>query len=156
LYWGLCPQTAEILRFTARIRWTPGRAALDPGESRPPSRRSGCVSAEPYPPLGCNQYNRPETSTCGNVYTKSLTPPSGSAAAAATTYGNTTVARGYGSAQGIAVPVMQETRYLTVVEPRSGLALLTLSCRRREINGNSRTGKILVNRLKERFPKDQR
>jgi hypothetical protein len=35
----------------------PGRAALDPGESRPPSRRSGCVSAEPYPPLGCNQYS---------------------------------------------------------------------------------------------------
>jgi hypothetical protein len=51
---------------------------------------------------------------------------------------------------------MQETRYLTVVEPKSGLALLTLSCRRREINGNARTGKTLVNRLKERFPKDQR
>jgi len=81
---------------------------------------------------------------------------SGSATATATTYGNTTVAHGSSSAQGIAVPLMQETRYLTVVEPKSGLALLTLSCRRREINGNARTGKTLVNRLKERFPKDQR
>jgi hypothetical protein len=45
----------------------------------------------------------------------------GSATATATTYGNTTVARGYGSAQGIAVPLMQETRYLTVVESKSGL-----------------------------------
>jgi len=60
---GPCPRTPEIFRFTARLRRTPGRAALDPGESRPPSRRSGCVSAEPYPPLGCNQYSRPETST---------------------------------------------------------------------------------------------
>jgi hypothetical protein len=81
---------------------------------------------------------------------------SASATTTATTYGNTTVAHGSGSAQGIAVPVMQETRYLTVVEPRSGLALLTLSCRRREINGNARTGKTLVNRLKERFPREQR
>lgn len=79
-----------------------------------------------------------------------------SATATATTYGNTTVARGNGSTQGVAVPLMQETRYLTVVEPKSGLALLTLSCRRREINGNSRTGKTLVNELKGRFPKDQR
>jgi hypothetical protein len=69
------PRTPEILRFTARIRWKPGRAALGPGESRPPSRRSGCVSAEPYPPLGCNQYSRLETSTRENVYTKFLTPP---------------------------------------------------------------------------------
>src|SRR5579885_1222403 len=60
---GALPQTPEILRFTARIHWAPGRDALDPGESRPPSRRSGCVSAEPYPPLGCNQYSRFETST---------------------------------------------------------------------------------------------
>jgi hypothetical protein len=81
---------------------------------------------------------------------------SGSATVTATTYGNTTVAHGSGSARGIAVPVMQETRYLTVVEPRSGLALLTLSCRRREINGNARTGKTLINRLKERFSRDQR
>ena len=80
----------------------------------------------------------------------------GSATATATTYGNTTVAHGYGAAQGIAVPLMQETRFLTVVEPKSGLALLTLSCRRREINGSSRTGKTLVNLFKERFPKDQR
>jgi hypothetical protein len=81
---------------------------------------------------------------------------SGPATATATTYGNATVAHGYGSTQGMVIPVMQETRYLTVVEPKSGFALLTLSCRRREINGNARTGKILVNHLKERFPKDQR
>jgi hypothetical protein len=81
---------------------------------------------------------------------------SGSATATAATYGNTTVAHGYGAAQGVAVPIIQQTRYLTIVEPKSGLALLTLSCRRREINGNSRTGKTLVNELKDRFPKDQR
>jgi hypothetical protein len=79
-----------------------------------------------------------------------------SATATATTYGNTTVAHGYGAAQGMAIPIMQQTRYLTVVEPKSGQPLLTLSCRRREINGNSRTGKTLVNLFKDRFPKDQR
>ena len=63
-----------------------------------------------------------------------------------TAYGTTTVA----------VPLVQDNRHLTVVEPKSGLALLTLSCRRREINGNSRTGKTLVNLFKSRFPKDQR
>lgn len=81
---------------------------------------------------------------------------SGSATATATTYGNTTVAHGSGSAQSVAVLLTQDTRYLTVVEPKSGLALLTLSCRRREINGNSRTGKTLVRLFKGRFPKDQR
>src|ERR1039458_6566148 len=49
----------------------------------------------------------------------------GAATATATTYGNTTVVRGYGSGQGIAIPLMQETRYLSVVEPKSGAALLT-------------------------------
>ncbi len=56
----------------------------------------------------------------------------------------------------VAVPLIQDTRYFTVVEPKSGLTLLTLSCRRREINGNSRTGKTLVRLFKERFPKEQR
>jgi hypothetical protein len=37
------PQAIETV-----FHWAPGRVALDPGESRPPSRRSGCVSAEPY------------------------------------------------------------------------------------------------------------
>jgi hypothetical protein len=48
--WGLCPQTPEIYRIepTSKEKKTGGA-------SRPPStsdleRRSGCVSAEPYPP----------------------------------------------------------------------------------------------------------
>ena len=81
---------------------------------------------------------------------------SGSAGATATTYGNATVIQGHGYAQAVAVPLMQERRFLVVVNARSGLALLTLSCRRREINGDSRTGRTLVNELKGRFPKDQR
>jgi len=69
----------------------------------------------------------------------------------------------YGSAtstgrttQGIAVPIIQDTRYLIVVDAKSGMDLLTLACRHREINGNSRTGKTLVNLFKDRFPKKQR
>ncbi len=81
---------------------------------------------------------------------------SASATASATTYGNTTVARGNASGQSTSVPIFQQTRYLTVVEPKSTVSLLTVSCMRREINGNTRTGKMLVSRLKERFPKDQR
>jgi hypothetical protein len=79
-----------------------------------------------------------------------------SATATATTYGNTTAAQANGTAQGTAIPIFRQTRYLTIVEPKSGLALLTLSCRRREINGDSRNGKTLANELKGRFPKEQR
>lgn len=79
-----------------------------------------------------------------------------SATAAATTYGGMTVAHGYGSAQGMVIPIIQQTRYLTVVNPKTATALLTLSCRKRDINGSSRTGKTLVNLFKGRFPKDQR
>jgi hypothetical protein len=79
-----------------------------------------------------------------------------SATASATTYGNTTVAQANGTAQGASIPIFQQTRYLTVVDPKSGASLLVLSRRRREINGNSRTGKTLVNQLKDRFPNDQR
>jgi hypothetical protein len=81
---------------------------------------------------------------------------SASATASATTYGNTTTAQASSTSQGASIPIFQQTRFLTVVEPRSRAGLLTLSCRRREINGDSRTGKTLVNELKGRFPKDQR
>ena len=47
---GLCPQTPGIYRFAARMRALGGGA----GRLRPfrrLRRRSGCVPAEPYPPL---------------------------------------------------------------------------------------------------------
>ena len=72
---GALPPNPRDFTLYSQDCWTPGRAALVPGESRLPSRRSGCVSAEPYPPFGCNQYSRFETSTRENVYTKFLTPP---------------------------------------------------------------------------------
>ena len=54
LDWGLCPQTPGICRFAARMRGYGGGA----GRLRPfrrLSRRSGCVPAEPYPPLSYSQ-----------------------------------------------------------------------------------------------------
>src|ERR1051326_8651197 len=52
------------------------RAALARAESRPLSRRSGRVPAEPYPPLRCNQCSRKPSTKPKTVYTELLTPPS--------------------------------------------------------------------------------
>jgi hypothetical protein len=81
---------------------------------------------------------------------------SGSAQGSATTYGNTTTAQARATSQAIAIPIFRQTRFLAVVDAKTGASLLSLSCRRREINGDSRTGKTLANELKGRFPKDQR
>jgi hypothetical protein len=91
-----------------------------------------------------------------NYYVGMVAFGSGSAQASATTYGNTTTAQATGTSQAIAVPLFRQTRFLSVIDAKSGASLLSLSCRRREINGDSRTGKILANELKGRFPKDQR
>ena len=51
------------------------RAALARAESRPLSRRSGRVPAEPYLPLRCNQCSRKPSTQPKTVYTEVLTPP---------------------------------------------------------------------------------
>src|SRR4030081_3621606 len=58
---GAAPQPP---RFTAlrQDSWAEGRTAFARSESRPLSRRSGCVSAEPYPPLRFAQFSRDKIS----------------------------------------------------------------------------------------------
>jgi hypothetical protein len=51
------------------------RTALARAESRPLSRCSDRVPAEPYPPLRCNQCSRKPSTKPKAVYTKLLTPP---------------------------------------------------------------------------------
>lgn len=91
-----------------------------------------------------------------NYYVGMVAFGNASAQGSATTYGNTTTAQATGTSQVVAIPIFRQTRFLTVVDSKSGASLLSLSCRRREINGDSRTGKTLANELKGRFPKDQR
>jgi hypothetical protein len=91
-----------------------------------------------------------------NYYVGMVAFGSASAQASATTYGNTTAAQATGTSQAVAIPFFRQTRFLSVIDARSGASLLSLSCRRREINGDTRTGKTLANELKARFPKDQR
>src|ERR1022692_2166127 len=57
LEWGILPQTPWDLPLTRQDCWT-ARPLVTPGraESRPLSRRSGCVPAEPCPSPRCNQY----------------------------------------------------------------------------------------------------
>src|ERR1700679_2561802 len=47
---GRCPKPRDFA-LSRQDSWTGRRAALALPESRPLSRRSGCVPAEPYPPL---------------------------------------------------------------------------------------------------------
>jgi hypothetical protein len=91
-----------------------------------------------------------------NYYIGMVAFGSSTAQGSATTYGNTTTAQATGTSQAVSVPIFRQTRFLSVVDAKSGASLLSLSCRRREINGDSRTGKTLANELKGRFPKDQR
>ncbi len=56
---GLCPKPRDSA-LSRQDCWTGRRAALALPESRPLSRRSGCVSAEPYPPLRSVQSTRDE------------------------------------------------------------------------------------------------
>jgi hypothetical protein len=75
LGWRLRLQTSEVLRFRARIPGPEGELRSPP-ESRPLSRRSGCVSAEPYPPIRSVQSTRDEKSQDGKaIYTNCLTHP---------------------------------------------------------------------------------
>jgi hypothetical protein len=70
LTWGLRPQTPGIYRFSARIRGKRTPAALASAESRPLSRRSGCVPAEPCLPLRSYQYSGGETITAERPFTQ--------------------------------------------------------------------------------------
>jgi len=80
----------------------------------------------------------------------------GSATATATTYGNVTTVHSNSGSSNILMPLMSQHRYLGVVDPRTGMILTTVECVPREINGAARTGKILVDRLRGRFPKAER
>src|SRR6266496_3857388 len=55
---GVLPPNPRDLSLSRQDSWTGRRAALAIPESRPLSRRSGCVSAEPYPPLRSVQSTR--------------------------------------------------------------------------------------------------
>jgi hypothetical protein len=74
--------------------------------------------------------------------------------ATATTYGNVTTV--HGSSSNILLPMVSQHRYLGVVDPKTGMILISVDCLPREINGAARTGKILVDRLRDRFPKCER
>jgi light-regulated signal transduction histidine kinase (bacteriophytochrome) len=71
------PPNPRDLSLSRQDSWIERRAELAISESRPLSRRSGCVSAEPYPPLGSVQSTRDaRLEKTVAVYTKSLTHPS--------------------------------------------------------------------------------
>src|SRR5438874_7141140 len=55
---GALPPNPRDLALSRQDSWTERRAALAISESRPLSRRSGCVSAGPYPPLRSVQSTR--------------------------------------------------------------------------------------------------
>src|SRR6266705_4048815 len=57
---GALPPNPRDLALSRQDSWTGRRAALALPESRPLSRRSSCVSAEPYPPLRSAQSTRDE------------------------------------------------------------------------------------------------
>jgi len=80
----------------------------------------------------------------------------GNATTTATTYGNTTTVHSSGSSSNILLPMVSQHRYLGVIDPKTGMILTTVDCLPREINGAARTGKILVDRLRGRFPKSER
>jgi hypothetical protein len=74
---GRTPPNPRDLTHYRQDCWSSAeRAALARAESRPLSRRSGRVPAEPYPPLRCNQCSRKSSTNPKAVYTKLLTPPS--------------------------------------------------------------------------------
>jgi hypothetical protein len=72
---GVLPPTPRDLTHCGQDCWPSARrAALVRAESRPLSRRSGRVPAEPYPPLRCNQCSRKPSTLPITVYTEILTP----------------------------------------------------------------------------------
>jgi hypothetical protein len=67
------PRDLSLLRQDC---WSGRRASLALAKSRPLSRRSGCVSAEPYPTLRSVQSTRDQEFRIElAVYTKDLTRP---------------------------------------------------------------------------------
>ena len=80
----------------------------------------------------------------------------GSATATATTYGNVTTVNSSGSSSNILMPLVSQHRYLSVVDRKTGTLLTMVDCLPRGINGAARTGKILVDKLRDRFPKSER
>lgn len=82
-------------------------------------------------------------------------PGSSTTTATATTYGNTTmVGARTQQTPSVIVPVGNYSRYLSLVDAKSGARLITVSCELRLAKG--RTGLHLMDRLKDRFPKNER
>src|SRR5260370_38273000 len=67
---GARPPNPRDLSLSRQDSWTERRAALAISESRPLSRRSVCVSAEPYPPLRFVQSTRDEESLKPSPFTQ--------------------------------------------------------------------------------------
>src|ERR1700694_4230783 len=74
---GALPPNPRDLSLSRQDSWTERRAALATSESRPLSRRSGCVSAEPYPPLRSVQSTRDALQKSGRLHKKLDAPSSG-------------------------------------------------------------------------------
>ena len=64
------PPNPRDLSLLRQDSWTEERAVLATSESRPLSRRSGCVSAAPYPPLRSVQSTRDEMSENAGPFTQ--------------------------------------------------------------------------------------
>ena len=73
---ALPPNPRDLTLCRQDCRPSAERAALARAESRPLSRRSGRVPAEPYPPLRYHQSSRKLSTSPKTVYTKLLTTPS--------------------------------------------------------------------------------
>src|SRR6266853_4405607 len=72
---GARPPNPRDLSLSRQDSWTERRAALAISESRPLSRRSGCVSAEPFPPLRSVQSTRDEyLEKCSRLHKRLDTP----------------------------------------------------------------------------------
>src|ERR1700680_3458952 len=67
---GALPPNPRDLSLSRQDSWTERRAALATSESRPLSRRSGCVSAEPYPPPRSVQSTRDALQKSGRLHKK--------------------------------------------------------------------------------------
>ncbi len=82
-------------------------------------------------------------------------PGESTTTATATTYGNTTVVGAHTQENPpTVVPIGSYPRYLSMVDPKSGARVLTVSCELRLAKG--RTGLHLMDRLKNRFPTNER
>jgi len=90
-----------------------------------------------------------------NIFVGSTTTVTASGNGSATQIGNTTMYGGQAQAQASTMPnLVSMPRYLGLIDPKTGRVLLSVSCEQRLTN--SYTAKVLVDRLRKRFPKSER